>query len=442
MCLSFVLDNLFEVVNKYLQLHEVATLVSTSKYIRIILVPDEKICCPVWRRTTICFGSISDWLSCSAWMSRCRFTLESIIFEDVEEVVTYFKSSLCDPTSYLPRRILYRGENVSKPLIAIADDALLRRVGRFSNCAENCFSTLYHSNLAYNTRETDCMENNVFSTEISIAVVSPNDVAYLSSSEQLNFLYIRPGDYSIGVPSFRDHIYLTSVVLSKGLTSIGDHTFSKCMLLSYLVLPEGLKSIGRYAFCGCLSLSSVVLPEGLISLGHSSFAHCSSLSSILIPEGIVTIDNCAFADCSVLSSVILPDGLTKIGNYAFSGCSSLSSIVIPEGITSVGHGTFYGCSVLSSVILPEGLTSIGNFAFSNCSSLSNIVLPEGLIRIGNSAFSGCSSLASIVLPEGMTHLGDSAFVDCSSLSYMVLPEGLSRRESNFFGLSRFICCPS
>ena len=369
-CMNQILDNLFEVINEFLECSDVVALFATSKSVRMLLVlPDNVV--RRSRRTSLSFVRVSDWELCSTWMSVYRFVIGCLIFDNSEQVVTYFKSVLhvCAspslPSLSMPVRILYQGGSVPAPLIVIPDDLMLRKERIFSNCAEDCFASLYESNVLYNSRgivETDT-DRPISLDDICIAVVSSNDDLHLSNNRDLHSVYF-------------------------------------CV---------GVQTIDNRRLENCTSLISVVLPEGLISIGDYTFEGCSSLSSVVLPEGITSVGGCAFSDCSSLSLVVLPEGLISIGDYAFHGCSSLSSVVLPDGLTSIGDNAFCNCLSLSSVILPEGLTKIGDYAFHNCSSLSSVVLPDGLTSIGDYAFYGCSSLSSVVLPDGLTNIGDDAF---------------------------------
>ena len=150
-----VLDNLFEVINEFLQCAEVVALFTTSKSVRMLLILQDNVVRRS-RRTSLSFVTVADWLSCSTWMSVYRFVIGALIFDNPKQVVAYFKSVLCaSPLSTMPVRILYRGESVPTPLIVIPDDLMLRKEFVFSNCAEDCFASLYESNVLYNSIPID-----------------------------------------------------------------------------------------------------------------------------------------------------------------------------------------------------------------------------------------------------------------------------------------------
>ena len=339
--LRAVFENLFELIHQYLQLQEIVALSATSKSVRIILIPQEDMG-PLRNRPerkntpiTVNSSTINDWGACSTWMASYRFTIGSLILDNPEETLAYFKVVFCDcPQSCMPMRIIYRGSYVSDPLIAIADDLILGEDGPFSNCAEDCFSSLHSSNLSCNLQGVAAMDNGGISLDkIRIAVVTVRYQACLSSMRRLECVY----------------------------------------------LSRGIDTIERQTFVGYTSLTSIVLPESLTTIDHSSFYGCSSLTSVLLPESLTTIGICAFCGCSSLTSVVLPEGLTTIGSFTFYGCSLLTSVVLPDGLTSIGNSVFSGCSSLTLVALPARLANISASQYYNGSSLK-VVLPHEPLR--------------------------------------------------------------
>jgi hypothetical protein len=394
-----VFENLFELIHQYLECHEVVALLSASKSVRTLLIPQETENIRALRnrsakwdvRITLRYRTVLDWRLCFDWMSKYRFMIESLILDNPEQVVTYFKSLFFGfPLSVMAVRLLYRGGSVPTPLIAIEDNPMLRSELFFLNCSEDCFSSLYESNLSCNlSLEMVEMWNDEISLEnICIAIIGANDSSQFSSMQKLECVYFCQGLNTIDDSLLSYTPSLSTVILPEGLTTIGSRTFEGCSGLSMISLPHGLLTLGNDAFNSCTSLSSVVLHEGLSNIGDAAFSNCSSLSSIVLPYGLVSIGSHAFYGCVSLSSIVLPEGLISLGDNAFSGCTSLSSVVFPDTLLAIASEAFRDCTSLSSALLPQGLTSLGAFSFSGCTSLSSVVLPKtGLISIGHGAFS-------------------------------------------------------
>jgi hypothetical protein len=271
-----VLDNLFEVINDNLFCSEVLSLMSTSHSVRKLILREDVVSVvsrPAVRRsltTTLRYHRVSNWRSCFTWMSRYRFSIGCLLFDNPEQVVTYFKHILREfsssSISVIPVRIFYQGERVSAPLIAILDDEVLRRDRVFCRCAEDCFSSLYESNPLYNCHRMGMVEmgtDQISLSKICVAIVSSTRNFRLLRTSSLHTVYFCGGIRTIERGSCARQTSLISVVFPKDLTNIGDHAFAHCISLSTVVLPQCLTSIGDHAFSDCTSLSTVVLPESL-----------------------------------------------------------------------------------------------------------------------------------------------------------------------------------
>ena len=158
MSMNQIFENLFELIHQYLQCHELLAILSVSHSLRTILIPQEENVGSLRNRparrsvsTILSFSRVCDWRLCGNWMCMYRFSIGSLILDNPEQAVKYFTSVIIDfPLLCMPVRILYRGRRVSGPSIAIADGGMLRNEPVFSNCAEDCFSSLYESNLLHN----------------------------------------------------------------------------------------------------------------------------------------------------------------------------------------------------------------------------------------------------------------------------------------------------
>ena len=278
--LKQVFENLLGLIHQYLIGHELLILLSVSKCVRSILILSEDVgylrnrsakSVPI----ALGYSSVCDWPSCYSWMSLNGFTICPLIIESPEQALNYFNSQYCGNPSgdIIPAHILYRGPQISSPVLAFADNEFLRNEYIFSRCAKDCFSSLYEGNVACNLCCT--------TREVSVRN------AVLGDLHHINLVSTRT---------------LQSVYLCRKITNL---RFQSYLDLQSVALPEGLTSVRDNSFQGCSSLTSVRLPKGLTNVGYGAFADCSSLTSVTLPEGLTTVGTGAFAGCSSLTSVTL-----------------------------------------------------------------------------------------------------------------------------------------
>ncbi len=186
-------------------------------------------------------------------------------------------------------------------------------------------------------------------TSGSCTVTLSNGTLTVSGTGAMADYNITP--YSNTAPWYSSRTYITSIVISEGVTHIGDYAFHECTnaSLSSITIPESMTSIGQYAFYSTC-LASVTIPASVTNIGESAFNNCSNLTSVTFANGskLGSIGPSAFSYTG-LTSVTIPSGVTSIGNYAFSCCTSLASVTIPSSVTSIGTNAFYGCTNCANV---------------------------------------------------------------------------------------------
>ena len=282
------------------------------------------------------------------------------------------------------------------------------------------------------------------------------------------------------IPWYSQKAYITTVVISDGVTSIGDHAFESCRNLTSITIPNGVTSIGESAFAQCSSLTSITIPNSVTSIGGWAFYYCSRLTSITIPDSVNSIGPDAF-DGIAGTAVIYYEGtqtdLDKVtgknniptanlklrsegGNCGANGDNvkwsyfddgtlvirgtgamadytdtsnapwysqrpSIKNVVISDGVTSIGEEAFKYCSKLTSITIPNSVTSIDEEAFEYCSKLTSITIPNSVTSIGNGAFKYCRSLTSITIPSSVTSIGEGTFFDCTKLTSITIPNSVT-----------------
>ena len=233
-------------------------------------------------------------------------------------------------------------------------------------------------------------------------------------------------------PWYEDYTdYITSVVISDGVTTVGDWAFYTCRKLSSVSLPDSLKSIGVRAFGETASLTSIELPSNLETIGDLAFC-VSMIRSITIPDSVTTIGDNAFLSAYKMTSVNLGNGVETLGYGVFSS-TAIESIVIPSSVKTIGDEAFDGCSSLTTVTISDGLESIGEECFLYCTKLKSINIPEGVTTIKDDAFYGCYALESITIPGSVQNMGVGVFRDCTSLTSATISNGVtSIPEGTFY----------
>jgi hypothetical protein len=95
-------------------------------------------------------------------------------------------------------------------------------------------------------------------------------------------------------------------------------------------------SIGEGAFKDHIYVTHVILPNSVTSIDVGAFWGCNDLLDIIIPDSVTTIGDEAFSGCSKLSNITIPDSVTSIGENAFNDCTDLIKVVFQGTIASSG----------------------------------------------------------------------------------------------------------
>ena len=285
--------------------------------------------------------------------------------------------------------------------------------------------------------------------------------------------------------------YITSVVISEGITEIGDDVFHLCGNIVSVELPESLETIGYRAFKGCRELKSVDLPDHMGIIKEYAFQEsgieyidfygrcfnldphafddtpfydaytyteygCTYLDKYLIhvdfnydgeyriKDGTVGLCDHAFGSyaneyledvyCENLKKIEIPDSVLYIGDYAFHGCINLKELVFGSGVRSIGYDAFGMCSSLEEVSLPKDLESLGDNVFVDCGALTTVKdWPRRVGRIPKNTFSNCNALKEFVIPDSVTTIESGAFWFCKSLESVEIPDSVTEIGEMAFG---------
>ena len=244
-----------------------------------------------------------------------------------------------------------------------------RRLLSFVLCLALILSLLPGAALATGTEVTSgsCGTNVTWNFEISTGTLTVSGQGKMTDYAT---------EYGSNAPwkNFRE--YITSVVVSEGITHIGNGSFGGAMIanmydnLETVDLPSTLKSIGTYAFAGA-KITSISLPNGLEHIDNSAFSD-TKLTSISIPASVNYMgDDGWFAfDCYSLSKIdvaaenqyfeaennILYDkGKTKLIFYPYQ--HPATSYVIPSTICETIYIQDFALrDALQSITIPAGVT--------------------------------------------------------------------------------------
>lgn len=276
---------------------------------------------------------------------------------------------------------------------------------------------------------------------------------------------------------FQDCVYLTSVVISDGITDIGRNAFYNCSGLMRVTFGKDVSKIGGEAFRFCRKIIEIYDYSSLnIAVGESlngfvayyaSHVYNDAAPSAITKDGefsyysdgesnyLVTYEGeseevvlpelyngqsyelypYAFVG-SYVKKITLPSTLEAIGEYAFSR-SNITEITIPGSVERVGNNAFYDCDELVKVKLESGVKEIGESAFHTCSKLAEIEYTT-LEEIGESAFYGCRELKVIEIGNSVRKIGARAFYDCTELKTLEVEGSTAINEYAFYGCTSLI----
>ena len=217
---------------------------------------------------------------------------------------------------------------------------------------------------------------------------------------------------NIPAPWFELRDYVSSVVISDGVTEIGSYAFFAFRFVTEFVLPDSVTFVGENAFMLCESLTKITFGAGLTSLDEYAFVECPRLCSFVIPE------SCAFY--STDGYAIFNKDKTEL--LYFPAAYPFDTYTAPATVTKTA--AFAKCKGLREVVLP-GVSVIPDLAFYGCAGLEKITIGGSEpAEIGNGAFSGCVSLQEIFF-GGITPavIKEDAFKSVPISAVFYFPDG-------------------
>jgi hypothetical protein len=97
------------------------------------------------------------------------------------------------------------------------------------------------------------------------------------------------------------------------VVSIGEGAFKDHIFVTHVILPDTVTRIGVGAFWGCNDLLDVIIPDSVTIIGAEAFSGCSKLSNVTIPKSVTYIGRNAFNDCTDLVRVIFQGTIASSG---------------------------------------------------------------------------------------------------------------------------------
>lgn len=148
-------------------------------------------------------------------------------------------------------------------------------------------------------------------------------------------------NYSIELPAPWNELadYVTSVVISEGITSIGGYSFDGMNQIRRVTISSGVSEIESSAFRGCTSLQEILIDgENQNFTVENGVLFSSDFKRLIcypsqLPEGVYCV----------------PDQTLEICEYAFYGQENLSELVLCEGIENIGENAFAECAALTDI---------------------------------------------------------------------------------------------
>lgn len=307
------------------------------------------------------------------------------------------------------------------------------------------------------------------------------------------------GCKTIGISSFGECIYLTSITFPNTLKTIGKESFYRLGGYRSITLsfPDSLEDIGSNAFRLCSKLNISHWSSSMRAIGDSAFCYGRVLATlpdstnlvIIGPsafEGnkiikkseeektdiiqwikdaskLITVSSNAFKDCGNLTGFWdLEKTTTEIFGrnmyvaddaFAFSGVTKGGKFVFSANQTIISESKYRGWNAfydedglpLSTLTIPEGITTIKQYAFLNTGGIEKIILPSTLTTL-EGGFNFQATRAKQIIFSGtlIEDLPKQCFYNCSITS-ITLPEGLKTVGDNCFawcGSLRSVTLPS
>lgn len=197
-----------------------------------------------------------------------------------------------------------------------------------------------------------------------------DEVFYLFDTEDIQHTY-----YGSATKDLEEiQTYITSIVLSAGVTDIDRDIFDTLEVLESVEVDSG--NTVYYSENGILyqytdtSMQSLELVRYPMAAGYTELA-----------DATVSVGEKAFYYNTGISYVYFPEALLEVGAQAFYGCKGVEyDFTESVSLTTIGDQAFYAARN-SKVLLPDSVTSIGEDAFyTNDDSLIVYGTPDSYVE--------------------------------------------------------------
>ena len=284
------------------------------------------------------------------------------------------------------------------------------------NCMRRFFLFVFALMLSVNVMRAEIYSGNCGSEDDNVKWTLNTETGVLEIIGTGAMANYRSSAAPCPAPYSRYRGYITSVIISDGVTRIGNLAFAYCVKLSKITIPNSVTSIGESAFAQC-GLIYLKIPNSVTSVEWNAFygvfcVEYDGNSSVLGWDpgysylGYAEGDFCyAKKDSTNLlcyigvdDSITIPSSVMSINNRAFEKCKNITFINIAsdnpnfcavDGVLFNKDTTtliYYPCGRQGVYTIPNSVTSIGQRAFYNCSGLTSVSIPNTVASIGENAF--------------------------------------------------------
>ena len=88
-------------------------------------------------------------------------------------------------------------------------------------------------------------------------------------------------------------------------------------------------------------ISTVIIDKGITHIGNRAFFNCDGIHTVNMPDSLISIGDYAFSWCTKLKEIRFPSSISIIGSRSFLGCTGLKQLYFMKDLPIIGYKAFY-----------------------------------------------------------------------------------------------------